>query len=58
MESQFDVEMYQEGLFRGSTGPKFTKMAQIGPKRAPNLSGIVSKIGYKGKEKLKVSIEM
>ena len=34
------------------------KMVQIGPKRAPNLSGTVSKIGYKGKEKLKVSIEM
>ena len=57
MESQFDVEMYQ-GLFRSSTGTKYTKLAQIGPKRAPNLSGTVSKIGYKGKEKLKVSIEM
>ena len=48
----------EKDLFCGSTGPKFTKQGQIGPKRAPNLSGTVCKIGYKGKEKLKVSIDM
>ena len=50
--------MYQASSFRGSTDPKFTKIAQIGPKRAPKLSETVCRIGYKGKEKLKVSIEM